>query len=132
MAVESDKNTSPDSIAPDGSEVRRLQRTERGSLAQFRLKSGQVSTAVVHKTVEEIWYVLAGEGELWLGDDIEEQVIALQPGVSAVIRTGTHFQFRNAGDTDLDILGITMPPWPEKRPEEAEAQPVDGRWQPTF
>lgn len=52
----------PDAIAPDGSEVRVLCGLSRGGLAVFSLRSGSVSKAVTHRTVEEIWYVLSGRG----------------------------------------------------------------------
>jgi hypothetical protein len=34
----------------------------RGSMISFSLAPGTVSRAVAHKTVEEIWYVVAGCG----------------------------------------------------------------------
>ena len=55
----------PDDVAPDGSDVRLLARLSGGSMAHFELAAGKVSAAVTHRTVEEIWYVLAGSGEMW-------------------------------------------------------------------
>ena len=52
-------------VAPDGSDVRVLLSLGGGSMAHFELAPGRVSAAVVHRTVEEIWYVLAGRGEMW-------------------------------------------------------------------
>jgi mannose-6-phosphate isomerase-like protein (cupin superfamily) len=49
----------PDARAPDGADVRVLLRLAGGSVAHFALGPGQVSRAVTHRTVEEIWYVLA-------------------------------------------------------------------------
>ena len=60
---------SPDVVAPDGSDVRILLRLDRGGMAQFELAAGQVSRAVAHRTVEEIWYVLHGTGEMWRRQD---------------------------------------------------------------
>ena len=57
---------SPTVTAPDGSDVRILLATQRGSCAHFELAGGQTSTAVVHRTVEEIWFFLAGRGQMWL------------------------------------------------------------------
>jgi mannose-6-phosphate isomerase-like protein (cupin superfamily) len=48
-------------------------------------------------------------------------------GVSVTILCGVRFQFRNDGTTPLDIVAVTMPPWPG----EGEAFPVDGAWQAT-
>jgi mannose-6-phosphate isomerase-like protein (cupin superfamily) len=44
-------------MAPDGSEVRILSRTARGSMALFTLPPGAVAKAVMHRTVDELWYV---------------------------------------------------------------------------
>ena len=52
-------------IAPDGSEVRVLCATPRGSMALFTLTPGMVSKAVAHRSVEEIWYFTRGSGRMW-------------------------------------------------------------------
>jgi mannose-6-phosphate isomerase-like protein (cupin superfamily) len=116
----------PDAYAPDGSEVRLLASLDRGSFAHFTLPAGQVSAPVAHRSVEEIWFVVAGEGELWRRYREEESVTALRPGVALTIPLGAHFQFR-AGDAALSFVAATMPPWPGA--EEAFAVP--GRWAPT-
>ena len=113
-----------DVLAPDGSEVRILASTSRGSMAHFRLLPGQVSLAVAHRTVEEVWYVLAGRGLMWRKLDGHEEVTPLRPGLSLTIPVGAHFQFRNESDSPLDIVGVTMPPWPGMD----EAYSVDGKW----
>lgn len=113
-----------DVIAPDGSEVRILLSLTGGSMAHFRLRPGQVSAAVRHRTVEEIWYVLSGQGEMWRAAEGMETVTALAPGICLSIEPGTAFQFR-AGETEtLDAIAITMPPWPG----EDEAEFVPGPW----
>ena len=114
----------PDVIAPDGSEVRLLSATVRGSMAQFRLAPGQVSKAIVHRTVDEVWYVSAGRGRIWRKSGSHEMITQLEPGLSLNIPVGTAFQFRCDGDRSLDIIGVTMPPWPG----DGEAQFVDGVW----
>ena len=81
---------------------------------------------MVHKTVEELWLITGGEGEMWrkLGD--KEEVTELHPGLSLSIPVGTHFQFQNTGDEDpLEAVAVTMPPWPG----EDEAVPVKGKWE---
>ena len=52
----------PDVTAPDGSEVRILAATSRGSMAQFTLPPGSVSKAVAHHSVEEVWLCTHGLG----------------------------------------------------------------------
>lgn len=116
--------TLPDVLAPDGSEVRVLSATLRGSMAHFRLHPGQVSKAVVHRSVEEVWYVLAGQGRMWRKAGAEEYIVDLRPGLSLSIPVGAHFQFRCDGGEPLEIIGVTMPPWPG----EGEAVLVEGVW----
>src|SRR6267143_1482932 len=55
----------PDVVAPDGSDVRVLARTGRGGMAHFELAPGRASDAIRHRTVDEIWFVLSGRGEIW-------------------------------------------------------------------
>jgi mannose-6-phosphate isomerase-like protein (cupin superfamily) len=118
--------SSADAIAPDGSEVRLLLQTTRGSMAHFSLNPGLVSGAVVHRTVEEIWYFVRGRGQMWRRLGSSEQIIDAFPGVSITIPTGVEFQFRNDGDEPLEAVGVTMPPWPGAD----EAVAVEGVWQP--
>jgi len=114
----------PDAYAPDGSEVRLLAALKGGSFAHFTLGAGGVSAPVAHRTVEEIWYVVAGSGEVWRRFGEEESVTAVAPGIALTIPLGTHFQFR-AGAQGLSFVAVTMPPWPG--PEEAFA--VAGKWE---
>ena len=55
-------NTAPRVTAPDGSDVRILCGVPAGSAALFSLAPGGVARAVVHRTVDEIWFVVAGRG----------------------------------------------------------------------
>ena len=114
----------PDVIAPDGSDVRVLARTQRGSMAHFELAPGCASAPIRHRTVEEIWFVLSGHGEIWRKLDGYEEIVPLQRGVSLTIPVGTHFQFRATGNMALEAVGVTMPPWPG----DNEAVHVPGIW----
>ena len=108
----------PDTIAPDGSEVRVLLALNGGSAAHFRLEPTMVSRAGRHRTVGEIWYILEGRGEMWRRDSVREEVIPLAPGLCLTIPVGTAFQFRAAGDTALPMFAVTMPPWPGESDDE--------------
>jgi mannose-6-phosphate isomerase-like protein (cupin superfamily) len=114
-------------VAPDGSDVRVLLGLAGGGMAEFELAAGQVAAAVTHRTVEEIWYVLEGRGEMWRRQGSREEVVPLEAGVCLTIPQGVHFQFRALGDAALRVLGVTMPPWPG----ENEAIAVTGPWTPT-
>ena len=117
-------SAAPDAIAPDGSEVRILAATTRGSMAQFRLPPGAVSMAVAHRSVEEVWVFTAGSGRMWRKAGTAEEVVEVGPGVSIALAPGTHFQFRSDGDVPLEAIGVTMPPWPGMD----EAYAVAGVW----
>jgi mannose-6-phosphate isomerase-like protein (cupin superfamily) len=117
----------PDAVAPDGSDVRVLLHLAGGSMAHFELGPRQTSIAVTHQSVEEIWLVLSGRGEMWRRQGNREEVVSLEPGVCLTIPRNTHFQFRSLGDAPLAAVGVTMPPWPG----EGEASNVHGPWTPT-
>ena len=120
----------PDAVAPDGSDVRVLLSLRGGSLAHFELGPGQTSTAVAHRTVEEIWYFLRGRGEMWRKQARERGaggVVPVDAGVCVTIPVGTRFQLRSFGYEPLVAVAVTMPPWPG----EDEAYEVPGRWAPT-
>jgi mannose-6-phosphate isomerase-like protein (cupin superfamily) len=113
-----------DVLAPDGSEVRILASSPRGSMAHFTLTAGMVSQAVAHHTVEEIWFIVSGQGEMWRKSGNDESIVTLSAGLSLTIHVGTHFQFRNTGAEPLQAVGVTMPPWPGMD----EAYTVTGKW----
>lgn len=116
----------PQESAPDGSRVRPLLALEGGGVAHFELAPGCTSRAVVHRSVDEIWYVVAGRGEMWRSFDGRESVVSLGPGVCLTIPLGTRFQFRAFDTTPLAAVGVTMPPWPGGE----EAVEVAGPWRP--
>ncbi len=113
-------------VAPDGSDVRVLLGVAAGGMAHFELAAGAVSRAIVHRTVEEIWYIVSGSGNMWRKQGLREEIVALCPGVCLTIPVGTHFQFRASADAAVAAIAITLPPWPG----EAEAVPVAGPWLP--
>jgi mannose-6-phosphate isomerase-like protein (cupin superfamily) len=114
----------PDVVAPDGSNVRVLLATARGSMAHFELAAGRASEAIRHRTVDEVWFILSGRGEIWRRQNGREEVVVLETGVCITIPVGTHFQFRAATGEALTAVGVTMPPWPGPQ----EAIPVPGEW----
>jgi mannose-6-phosphate isomerase-like protein (cupin superfamily) len=116
-----------DAVAPDGSDVRLLLQLRGGSMAHFELRPGQTSTAVVHRSVEEIWFFLSGRGQMWRRLNETSSIVEVSRGVSLTIPVGTHFQFRTFGEEPLAAIGVTMPPWPG----EGEAIVVEGVWKPT-
>ncbi|HLF72252.1 MAG TPA: cupin domain-containing protein [Dehalococcoidia bacterium] len=114
-------------LAPDGGSVRILPALAGGSFAEFSLAPGETSTAVAHRSVEEIWFVTGGRGEIWRSQDGRAEVTPLETGICVTVPLGTHFQFRCLGPETLTAIAVTMPPWPG----EDEAFFVEGAWTPT-
>lgn len=118
----------PTAFAPDGSDVRDLLRLDGGSLALFELASGEISIPEAHRSVDEIWYILSGQGKMWRKLGNAEEIVALDEGTCLTIPVGTHFQWRSDGTEPLLVLGVTMPPWPG----EEEGYQVEGVWNTTI
>lgn len=116
-----------DVLAPDGSEIRLLVSTAGCSMAHGSLPPGQVSQSIVHLTVEEVWYVTAGRGQVWRKQGNREEVVEVEAGSALTIPVGTHFQFRTVGPEPFRFVMCTMPPWPG----DHEAAPVPGHWPTT-
>ena len=116
----------PDATAPDGSEIRLLadarHAATKSSMVEVVLPAGQISRPVYHRTVEEIWYILEGEGQVWrcppdaasVGPEPVEgpPPQTVSPGDALVIPTGWHFQFAASPNGPLRFLCHTTPPWP--------------------
>jgi mannose-6-phosphate isomerase-like protein (cupin superfamily) len=95
-----------------------------------RLRAGATSRAIAHRSVEEIWYVVAGHGRLWRCPPGDEAVpIDIAPGDALVIPTGWRFQFAATAAGELRFLCFTSPPWPG--PEEATPAPPGALGEPT-
>ena len=118
-------STGASEAAPDGSIVRPLLRVTSASMAHFELPAGTTSRAVVHESVDELWFVLSGRGELWRKQDAREEVVALQRGVCVTIPKRTHFQFRASRQHSVTVIAATIPGWPG----DAEARSVRGAWE---
>jgi mannose-6-phosphate isomerase-like protein (cupin superfamily) len=95
-------------------------------MIHVELSAGQTSIAVRHRTVEEIWYFLHGQGELWRRNNGIEEVVHVEPGVCITLPIGTAFQLRSIGDETLAAIAVTMPPWPGP----GEAVLVAAYWPP--
>ena len=113
----------PDTLAPDGAEIRVLldkpQGAERLSVAEALVKPGERTACVSHKTIEEFWYILKGQGRFHrlMPDGNGEETADVTPGDALLIPTGYRFYVENTGDEDLVFLCADTPPWPG--PDEA-------------
>src|SRR5262245_1051422 len=109
-------------IAPKGSEIVFLVAdARRASLVEVCLPAGGTSMPVRHRSVEEIWYFLAGQGRVWrCPPNGQPRIDEVGPGRTLVIPTGWAFQFQAGPQADLRFLCYTSPPWPG----DEEAEPV--------
>lgn len=108
-----------DAIAPDGSEIRFLvppadPPAERASMVDVWLPAGRASRPVRHRTVEEIWCVVAGSGRVWrrapgAADALE---VSVSPGSTLAIPVGWAFWFEADANVGLRFLCWTSPAWP--------------------
>lgn len=101
-----------DYLAPDGSQIRLLPTTPAGGLSHCTLPPGKTSLPVRHQTVEEVWFVLRGEGEMWRKYGQTSTVVRLRRGTALKIPFQAHFQFRNTGADPLEVVIATLPAWP--------------------
>ena len=110
----------PFGYAPDGSEIRLLADGQNGasrsSMVEVNLPAGRVTRPVYHQTVEEIWYILEGRGQVWRcppgADAASVPPQDVTPGDALVIPVGWRFQFAASPEAALRFLCHTTPPWP--------------------
>ena len=89
----------------DGSTIKEFHHTARQSLAEASLAPGQTTQRHYHRASEEIYVVLAGEGEL----EIDGETRHVGPGDAALIPPGAWHQITAA--TDLRFLCCCAPPY---------------------
>lgn len=117
----------PDKMSPAGASVRILIQSDTGGMIHSTLEPHQITKAVCHKSVNEFWFVLSGQGEVWRKEGNQEAITELTAGVTIDIPIGTHFQYRNTGNEEFKFICVTMPPWPGHH----ESIYVAGYWNPT-
>jgi mannose-6-phosphate isomerase-like protein (cupin superfamily) len=118
----------PDAKSPAGADIRFLVAGVTGNMIHSTVPPHQINKATVHATVNEFWYVLEGQGEIWRDNGAESSITVLVPGTSIDIPAGTSFQYRNVSGVDLKFICIAMPPWPG----DSEATFIKGIWEPTI
>src|SRR6187455_1301871 len=76
--------------SPLGAYVRFLMHGPHGNMIHSTVPPGMVGRACHFRTIEEYWYVLAGEGEIWRrAPDGDESITRLTPGMCIDIPLGT-------------------------------------------
>ncbi len=100
----------PSFITADGSEIRELLAHRNScirnqSLAEARLPPGGATTPHCHPQTEEIYYILAGTGQMRIGDEERE----VGPGDAIAIPPGAVHQIVNMGQTTMKFLCCCAP-----------------------
>jgi mannose-6-phosphate isomerase-like protein (cupin superfamily) len=94
----------------DGSEIRELLAhrnscLEKQSLAEARVAVGAATTPHHHVETEEIYFILEGEADMRVGDQIRR----VGPGDAIAISPGQIHQITNVGRTELRFLCMCAP-----------------------
>ncbi|MGE0608037.1 MAG: cupin domain-containing protein [Pirellulales bacterium] len=102
--------TVPAFTTKDGSQIRevlahRNSVIRKQSLAEARVAPGQTTTAHYHPQTEEIYFLLAGQGRMRLGNELRDVV----PGDAIAIPPGETHQITNTGTEPLIFLCCCAP-----------------------
>ena len=113
MRIRSRQQAEPFTTA-DGSTIRvlldePLADARNQSLAEATLAPGQATRRHFHARSEEIYFVLAGEGEL----EVDGERAHVGPGDGVLIPPGARHQIR-AGDAELRFLCCCAPPYTDE------------------
>lgn len=97
-------------ITRDGSEIRELmhpnkQGNKSQSLAEAIVKINQTTLLHHHIESEELYYIIQGEGEMTLGNEL----LQVKTGDTVCILPGVKHNIKNTGIDDLKILCCCSP-----------------------
>lgn len=81
--------------------------TERHSVAYVVIPPGKSSLLHYHPQAEESYYILQGEGRLYLAGE----ETAVHPGQAILIPPPQPHKIVNVGQTDLILLAVCVPAW---------------------
>jgi mannose-6-phosphate isomerase-like protein (cupin superfamily) len=109
MDIVNHRDTTPFTTV-DGSTIRELlahrnSSIRQQSLAEARLAVGAATIPHHHAVTEEIYYILAGSGDMTLG----EETRAVGPGDAIAIPPGLRHTIRNTGPVELVFLCTCAP-----------------------
>jgi mannose-6-phosphate isomerase-like protein (cupin superfamily) len=111
-------------ITKDNSEIREIMApanssVERQSLAEAVVYPRDCTFPHVHKTTEEIYYILQGQGVIWL----EEEQCEVNALDAIAILPGTKHKIKCTGDKPLVFLCMCVPHYTDDDTVLIEEQP---------
>ena len=77
------------------------------SLARIVIPPGKSSHSHYHKSSQETYYILEGEGQM----KVNGAEFILKPDQACLIESGVIHQISNLGERDLIFLAVCVPPW---------------------
>jgi len=89
----------------DGSTIRELMHTGNQSLAEASLTPGQQTQRHYHAASEELYYLVAGEGEM----EIDGERTPVTAGDAILIPPGAWHQITSTGTSELRFLCCCAP-----------------------
>jgi mannose-6-phosphate isomerase-like protein (cupin superfamily) len=94
-------------VTKDGSTIRELHHTSVQSLAEATLEVEQATERHYHRSAEEIYFVLKGQGKM----EVDGETSFLKQGDSVLIPAGAWHELENNGTSELRILCMCAPPY---------------------
>lgn len=91
----------------DGSTIRELMHAANQSLAEATLAPGQQTQRHYHAASEELYYLVAGEGEM----EVDGKRSSVAPGDAVLIAPGAWHRITATGDSELRFLCCCAPPY---------------------
>ena len=82
-------------------------RSDKNSVAHFHLEPGCASAWSYNKVGEESFFILAGRGEIWTGN----QAQAVQPGSFILVPASVVRSVRASKGEALEFYAVTAPAW---------------------
>jgi mannose-6-phosphate isomerase-like protein (cupin superfamily) len=107
MKIASLQNISPVSVSHNPEILKKvlIKNGEVPNITQFSraiIKPGQVASSHIHVDIYEVFLTESGNGEM----KIEDEVVAIGPGICITIEPGEAHEVLNNGDGDLVILTL--------------------------
>ena len=107
-------------------EIRDILSSTEGDLTHVVCPARHVAPTHHLPELDEQYYVLAGEGEIWRATEEREAVTALRPGRWVKMPAGMRFQYRANRGSSLVFLLVVLPSWRT----ELFSTVADGLWRP--
>lgn len=86
--------------------IQTLLQTSTTMVVAFTVEPGQEVPQHIHPASDDMWIIVEGEGEYYVGEDTTEHV---QAGMVACAPAGTVHGLRNTGDTKLVYVSVSAP-----------------------